>query len=158
MSESVNVRLPMIPNDQQWVCLSFLSNKEDNSMKTTGIRVGGVYESYEAACDQAKSIQQFDPAHHVFVGKAGRWLPYDPDPSSSKEVEDSEYANPQLNELMKGHKNNMEKSKLFHEIRKTEKIIDNVRENLERRKKNKEELTKKLSKVKSIDENPPKVH
>ena len=53
---------------------------------------------------------------------------------------------------MKGHKENMEKARIYHELRKTEKIMDNLNENLEERSRTREELTKKLSKVKNMNE------
>lgn len=150
MSDQLS-ELPNVPRGQNYVCLSFLVNKDGDTSSTTGIRVGGVFDTYQEACDQAKKIQQFDDRHHVFVGETGKWLPYNPDPNSEA-VKDSEYANEQLNALMKGHKENMEKARLFHELRKTEKMMDNINENLEERNKTREELTKKLSKVKNVDE------
>ena len=143
--------LPMVPRGQSYVCMSFLSDKEDTSMTTTGIRIGGVFETYEGACAHAKLIQEHDDRHHVFVGDVGKWLPYNPDPNSTN-VNDSEYANEQLNTIMKGHKDNMNKAKVFHEMRKTEKIVDNLNENLESKNNLKNEITEKLSKVKSMDE------
>ena len=140
-----------VPRGQLYCCLSFLSNKDDNTVTTTGVRVGGVFETYEGACAHAKLIQEEDDRHHVFVGEVGKWLPYDPDPNSQS-VADSEYANEQLNTLMKGHKENMERARVFHEMRKTEKMIDNLNENMEHKNKQREEITAKLSKVKNMDE------
>lgn len=140
-----------VPRGQLYCCLSFLSNKDDNTVTTTGVRVGGVFETYDGACAHAKLIQEEDDRHHVFVGEVGKWLPYDPDPSS-QQVQDSEYANEQLNTLMKGHKENMERARVFHEMRKTEKVIDNLNENMEHKNKQREEITAKLSKVKNMDE------
>lgn len=150
MSETLDV-LPNVPRGQLYVCLSFLSNKENDNLTTTGVRVGGVFETYDSACEHAKAIQELDDRHHVFVGEMGKWLPFDPDPNS-KSVEDSEYANEQLNKLMKGHKDNMEKARVFHEMRKTEKMVDNLNENIEHKTSLKEEITSKLSKVKNMDE------
>ena len=150
MAETLDV-LPNVPRGQLFVCISFLSDKENKNVTLTGIRIGGVFETYEAACKHAKEIQELDDRHHVFVGEVGKWLPYDPNPDSEA-VEDAEYANKQLNELMKGHKDNMEKARIFHEMRKNEKLLDNVNDNLENKNRQKEELTQKLSKVKSIDE------
>jgi hypothetical protein len=142
--------LPNIPDNMKFVCLSFLTNKETGLTATvTGVRFGGAFATYEEACTQAKAIQQLDKYHNVFVGDGGRWLPFDPDPNSAA-VKDSEYADEKLNELMKGHKDNQEKAKAFHELRKTEKMIENVNENLEQQVKNKEELSNKLSSV--VDE------
>ena len=145
--------LPNIPDNMKFVCLSFLTNRETPDVKTTvtGVRFGGAYTTYEEACKQAKNIQQLDPYHNVFVGDGGKWLPFDPNPNSEA-VKDSEYANDKLNELMKGHKDSQEKAKLFHELRKTEKMIDNINENLEQKHKNKEELTGKMSNIQTEEE------
>ena len=143
--------LPMVPRDQNFVCISFLVKKEGESLGTAGIRIGGVFNTYEQACAQAKKIQEHDNLHHVYVGETRKWLPYNPDPNSEV-VKDTEYADEQLNNLMKGHKENMEKARLYHELRKTEKIMDNLNENLEERNRTREELTSKLSKVKNMTE------
>lgn len=149
MSDNLET-LPMTPNGQNFVCISFLSDK-DNKDNTTGIRIGGCYEKYEEACEKAKEIQSYDQYHHVFVGEVGKWMPYNPDPNSEC-VKNSEYANEKLNEIMSGHKDNMDKAKVFHEIRKNEKLKENVADNLKLKMKAKEDLTNKLSKVKNIDE------
>ena len=143
--------LQNVPRGQLYCCLSFLSNKENDTITTSGVRVGGVFETYDGACAHAKLIQQEDDRHHVFVGEVGKWLPYDPDPSS-QQVEDSEYANEQLNTLMKGHKENMERARVFHELRKNESMIDNLNENVNAKNKLREEVTAKLSKAKNMDE------
>ena len=143
--------LPMVPRDQNYVCISFLVRKEGDSLGTSGIRIGGVFNTYEQACAQAKKIQEHDNLHHVYVGETRKWLPFNPDPNSEV-VKNTEYADEQLNNLMKGHKENMEKARIYHELRKTEKIMDNLNENLEERSRTREELTKKLSKVKNMNE------
>ena len=142
--------LTIVPNDQRFICLSFLVNKE-NGHKMTGIRFGGAYSTYEEACKQAKTIQTIDKYHNVFVGESGKWLPFDPDPNS-KAVGDSEYANEQLNELMNGHKENQEQAKIFHELRKSEKMVDNINDNLKENNKNKEDLVQQLSNAKTVED------
>jgi hypothetical protein len=142
--------LTNLPRDQTFICLSFLTNKESNHT-VTGVRFGGAFSTYEAACKQAKEIQQLDKYHHVFVGEGGKWLPFDPDPNSEA-VKDSEYADARLNELMKGHKESQEKAKLFHEMRKNEKMIENINDNLVENQKNKDELTEKLSSATTIED------
>ena len=142
--------LSNLPSNMKFVCLSFLTDKE-NKLSITGIRFGGAYETYEEACKQAKDIQALDPYHNVFVGEGGKWLPFDPDPNSEA-IKDSEYADEKLNEIMKGHKNNQDRAKVFHDMRKNEKVIDNINDNIEQTQKNKSELTKKLSKAKTESE------
>ena len=143
--------LPNLPDNMKYVCLSFLTPKDKASHSVTGIRFGGAFATYDEACKQAKAIQALDTYHHVFVGEGGKWLPFDPDPNSES-VKDSEYADEKLNELMKGHKETQEKAKIFHELRKTEKMIGNISDNIEEQSKNKTELTDKLTNAKTPDE------
>ena len=138
------------PAEQKFVCLSFLSDKE-NKTSLTGVKVRGVFATYEDACAHCKKLREVDPYFHVFVGEVGKWLPYDPNPDSES-VKNSEYANEQLNNMMKGYLENQEKAKLFHEQRKTENVKKAVVDNLTTRKNNLKELNKQLSKTKSEKE------
>lgn len=151
---SDNSRLNTTPSSQNFACLSFFEGKDNEGKNLMYLRLGGVTDSYESACEMAKNINQEDNVHNVFVGEVGKWLPVvsNVSKSSSQYVEDVEYANEQLNELMKGYHANQEKAKLFYEHNKNEKMIDNINDNIGEQEKNKNELTKKLSKAKSIDE------
>ena len=141
-----------IPKGQNWGCFSFLRSKENDKITVVGIRLAGVYMTLEEAQSRAKEVQQEDNRFNVFVGEInGDFLPFDPAPNTEA-AGDSEYADEQLNAIMKGHEDNQRKAKLFHELRKTEKMMDNINDNLKAQEENKEELTKKLSKAKSVDE------
>ena len=141
-----------IPTGQNWGCFSFLRSKENDKISVVGIRLGGVYMTQEEANDRAKQIQQEDNRFNVFVGQLnGDFLPFDPEPNTAA-AGDSEYADTQLNSIMKGHEESQSNAKLFHELRKTEKMRDNINDNIKAQNENKEELTNKLSKVKSTDE------
>ncbi len=142
-----------IPKGQNWGCFSFLRSKNENDKITVvGIRLAGVYMTLEEAQNRAKEVQQEDNRFHVFVGELnGDFLPFDPAPNSAA-AGDSEYANDQLNAIMKGHEESQKNAKLFHEMRKTEKMMDNINDNIKAQNENKEELTKKLSKAKTVEE------
>lgn len=131
---------PEVPG-QKWVCLSFLQPSKEDQSTLTGIKVRGVFDDYDDACARAKQLQEMDPAFGVFVGEVGKWLPFDPDPDS-KYVKSSEYANDELNNIMKNYLVNQEKAKVFHEKRKNEMS----RKNLEG---NKEKLEQQLKDTKS---------
>jgi len=77
----------------------------DNAFRTTvqGLKVRGVYDTYAEALGRAKTLQKIDPSFNVYVGQVGFWLPWDPEP---QEVQDQEYADDQLNTLMKKYKEN----------------------------------------------------
>ena len=78
---------------------------EQNEFRTTvqGLKVRGVYDTYNEAAGRAKTIQKLDPSFNVYVGQVGFWLPWDPAPT---DVGNQEYADDQLNTLMKNYKNN----------------------------------------------------
>ena len=118
----------MLPSNQKFVCISFLSDV-NNKSTLCGIKIRGCFEKYEEACAHAKQIQSVDPCFNVFVGECGKWLPYNPNPESDK-VKSSEYPNDELNKIMKGYLENQEKAKLFHEQRKNEMIRQSIIDNI----------------------------
>jgi hypothetical protein len=78
---------------------------ELNEFRTTvqGLKIRGCYDTQGEANARAKTLQKLDPSHNVYVGQVGFWLPWDPEPH---EVGDVEYADDQLNTLMKKYKEN----------------------------------------------------
>ena len=83
-----------------------------NEFRTTvrGLKVRGVYGSQAEAVARSKKLQRQDPLHNIFVGEVGKWLPWDPEPA---EVTEQEYAEEQLNTLMKKYKENEEQREQF---------------------------------------------
>jgi hypothetical protein len=92
-----------------------------NDFRTTirGLKVRGVYDTYAEALGRAKTLQKLDPSFNVYVGQIGFWLPWDPEPS---EVADQEYADDQLNQLMKKYKENEQQRDEFYEEMKRKRI------------------------------------
>ena len=84
-----------------------------------GVKVRGVYDSYEQAERRAKQLQRTDRSFHVFVGQVGYWLPWDP---NADNVEDEEYLEDELNNLMKEYKKNEINRDIFYEEQKREKL------------------------------------
>ena len=135
-----------VPN-QNFVCLSFLTDKENNK-SLTGVKVSGCFDKYEEACAHAKRLQTINPYFNVFVGDVGKWCPFDPD-TTSKEAGNPEYANEELNKMMKAYLENQEKAKIYHDQRKSEMMRKNYMESLTSRKENKVELEQKLTDAKT---------
>ena len=84
-----------------------------NNFQTTmrGLKIRGSYGQKEEAEARAKKLQKMDPDHNIYVGQVGKWLPWDPSPSA---IPDQEYAEDQLNTLMKKYKENEEAREMFH--------------------------------------------
>jgi hypothetical protein len=85
----------------------------DNKLQTTvrGLKVRGAYSTKEEASARSKKLQKSDPIHDIYVADVGKWLPWDPSPSQIKE---QEYANDELNKLMKSYNENQEKRDDFY--------------------------------------------
>jgi hypothetical protein len=94
---------------------------EKNGFRTTvrGLKIRGTYDTHEEASHRAKTLQKLDPSFSVFVGQVGFWLPWDPQPS---EIQNQEYAEDQLNTLMKNYKDNEVKKDEFFESQKRERL------------------------------------
>lgn len=121
---------------QNWVCISFLSPEGIKNCSTRGLKIRGVYETHEEAKKRAHELQTNDPYFHVFVGEMGKWLSWDPDVNS---VEDQVYIEDQLNDLMKGYKENIKKAKKVNEQRKHD-MVDASKEGNQNSKNNEDKL------------------
>jgi len=109
---------------------------ELNDFKTTvrGLKIRGVYETQKEADFRAKQLRSSDSSHHVFRGDVGAWLPWDPNPD---DINEQDYANDQLNTLMKKKKENELKKNIHWEEEKRQKMEAMQRENLLRDEANK---------------------
>jgi hypothetical protein len=85
---------------------------EKNEFRTSmrGLKVRGVTSTHAEAVAMSKKLQRNDTLHNIFLGEVGKWLPWDPKPH---QVQDQEYAEDQLNTLMKAYKNNEEAREKF---------------------------------------------
>jgi hypothetical protein len=110
---------------------------------TRGLKIRGSYATYQEAKHRSDRLAELDKNHHVYIGQVGYWLPWDPNPS---EVQEQEYQNKQLNNLMKKYEENISFRDRFYEERKQEKL----REAMERNKKAKEDKPDE-KKVDSMD-------
>ena len=151
---------PVIPS-QQFYCVSFFNKfnvKEsvDNTndyreevFKSTekekystddnilGLKIRGGFSTFQEAKDYGKKLNELDPYHHVYVVDGGKWCAFIMKESQNNQfVEQTEYANDELNNMMKKYNENQDKAKLYHELRKNQMIVNNINDNI----KNREEL------------------
>ena len=87
-------------------------HKKHNYQTTIrGLKIRGVYSTYEEAQDRAKMLQQKDRAFHVYVGQVGYWLPWEP---NADNVQNQEYLESELNELMKNYRKNQVERDVYY--------------------------------------------
>jgi len=111
-----------------------------NNFQTTvrGLKVRGVYSSENEAQARAKELQKFDPSFHVYVGSVGYWLPWDPTPDA---IKDQIYQEEALNQMMAQYKENEVLRDVHYQKQKEEMKLKAIEENLQRKKKNEEEMS-----------------
>jgi hypothetical protein len=87
-----------------------------NEFRTSirGVKVRGVYGNPKEAELKAKKLQQKDKYHNIYMGEVGKWTPWDPQPH---EIADQEYAQDELNTLMRKYKENEDNREKFFEER-----------------------------------------
>jgi hypothetical protein len=85
---------------------------EQNNFHTSvrGLKIRGVFSNRAEAEARAKKLQRSDQIHNILLGEVGKWLPWDPEPS---DVNEQEYAEEQLNTLMKKYKENEDAREMF---------------------------------------------
>ena len=73
---------------------------KENNFKTTirGLKVRGVFDTVEEAKNRSEFLKKVDKNFDIFIGEVGCWCPWSPNPN---DLENQEYAESQLNTLMK---------------------------------------------------------
>lgn len=90
-----------------------------NNFQTSirGFKVRAVARDEKEAEMRAKKLQKSDKYHNIYCSEIGKWTPWDPKPHL---VADQEYAQEELNNLMKKYRENEDdKSAFFNEQKKT---------------------------------------
>jgi hypothetical protein len=93
--------------------------KNDFHTTIRGIKVRGVYSSDVEAQARAKKLQKSDPNFNIYMGAVGKWMAWEPDASR---VVTQEYANEQLNTLMKKYHENEDSRNEYYTTQKQRRI------------------------------------
>jgi len=97
-----------------------------------GVKVRRIFANLEECQQYAKVLQRKYPRDNLYIGKVGCWLPWDPSEHMMPEVE---YAEKELNELMRKYKENEVNRDIFFDEEKQQKIEAQKKENAVRRAK-----------------------
>jgi hypothetical protein len=89
----------------------------DNNFITSirGIKVRGTFDTIEEAKNRCEFLKKIDNKFNIYIAQVGCWCPWSPNPEC---LENQEYAETQLNTLMKEYKKNMDNRDVVFENRK----------------------------------------
>ena len=108
-------------------------NMVDFRTNIRGVKVRRAFATVEETQMFAKVLQRRYPKDNLYIGKVGAWLPWDPSEHLMPEVE---YAEKELNELMRKYKENESNKEMFFAEQREESIKKQKEENERRRKAN----------------------
>ena len=108
---------------------SQFTEKVDFHTNVRGVKVRRVFSELGETQTYAKVLQRRYPNDNLYIGKVGAWLPWDPSEHRMPEVE---YAEHELNELMRKYKENEVNKEIFFEEEKQNKIKAQKEENKRR--------------------------
>ena len=105
---------------------------KDNNFQCNirGVKVRRAFPSYEEAQLWCKVLQRKYPKDNLMIGRMGCWLPWEP---SEHLMENVEYANTQLNEIMRKYKENEANRELFFAEERESSIKAQKEENARKR-------------------------
>jgi hypothetical protein len=106
-------------------------NRVEFRTNVRGVKVRRSFATVEEAQVMAKVFQRKYPKDNLFIGKVGAWLPWDPSEHLMPEVE---YAEKELNELMRRYKENESNKEMFFAEEREAKIKAQKAENEARKK------------------------
>lgn len=116
--------------------------KTDFRTNVRGVKVRRCFANVEEAQVMAKVLQRKYPKDNLYIGKVGAWLPWDPSEHLMPEVE---YAERELNELMRRYKENESNREIFFAEQREEAIKKQKEENERRRKQALEDTVQQAS-------------
>ena len=106
---------------------SFPESKREKygDQKILGIKVRGVFETYDDAKTRAEQLQKQDKHHNIFVGEIGKWLPFNVDIASMETEDDPVYREQALNQYMKAYKDSLKEEEIEEKERKEQTLKAN---------------------------------
>ena len=98
---------------------------QHQDQKILGIKVRGVFESYEEAKARCDALQKLDKYHNIFVGEVGKWLPFNVDIATMETEDDPVYREQALNQYMKAYKDSLKEEEVEEQERKEQTLKAN---------------------------------
>lgn len=101
----------------------------ENNFKTSmrGIKIRGTFDTIEEAKNRSEFLKRIDNKFDIYIAQVGCWCPWSPNPN---DLQDQEFAESQLNTLMKQYKSNMNSKDEVFEQRKND-VVKNAKKPLD---------------------------
>ena len=106
---------------QNFALLSKVSPDGPQKNTDCGIKIRGVFSNKEEAGAWAQKLQKTDSTFDIYVVDMYKWLPVF---IENDDIEDQEFTEKRLNDIVKGHKEQQILSKQFFDERKMEQMED----------------------------------
>ena len=79
------------------------------------IKIRGVFATRDEAARHVKNLMAADDAFHIYLVEVGKWLQM---PPPTEDIDDQEYSEEFMQNLMKGYRDNQREAKIHHAQRK----------------------------------------
>ena len=98
----------IVPNGQRFALVSFVGPEQRQKNEKIGMKIRGCFATREEAAAHVRKLQAFDGSVDIFMVEVGKWVPI---PPSVDDVDDVEYQEKYMNELMRGYRESQLKAK-----------------------------------------------
>lgn len=102
------------PNGQRFCLVSFIGPEQRQKNEKLGMKVRGCFATKDEAAAHVKKLQAMDGTVDIFMLEVGKWCLI---PPSVADVDDVEYQEKYLNDLMKDYKESQMKAKEYFQQR-----------------------------------------
>jgi hypothetical protein len=112
---------------QMFALLSVVGPTANQKTDKWGLKIRGVFNTRQEAQEHVKRIQEIDGNFDVYLVDMYKWLLFPPDPT---QIDDVNYQENFLNDLVRGHYENQKKAKQVFEERKHQVMMDGLDKHL----------------------------
>lgn len=102
---------------QNYALINVVSPKSNQKNEDFAVKIKGVFATLDDAKAHAEKINKIDPTFDLFLVELYKWLPI---PPSIDDIENQEYQDKKLNDIITAHHDEQIKAKEFFEKRKSE--------------------------------------
>lgn len=98
----------IVPNGQRFALVSFVGPEQRQKNDKIGMKIRGCFATRDEAAAHVRKLQAWDGSVDIFMLEVGKWVPI---PPAADEIEDVEYQEKYMQDLMAGYKESQLKAK-----------------------------------------------